>query len=482
MSKPTLFDGPVVVVGGGVAGLVTAHLLAEAGAQVVVIEKFSRVGGLARSYQYDGFVFDCGPHRFHTENPNVKSYLDRVLEGQGTWFPRKSEVYFAGQYYRWPLHPKNLVQLPPALAAKSAIDLAINGMKTYGQDNFEDYVLRQYGPTLYEHFFKGYSIKFLGIHPKQTHPDWAKVGLNRAIIDDKLQMQNLAQLAKSTLLQYNKAEIDFLYPKGGGLQVTWDIVAEMIKAKGGRIITGTGARQAGGNGRIEAVYAGSERIEPSLVIWTAPITLACDQLNIDMPDLPYLSTLFYNVMVDEDVPRKYQWCYYGADDIVFNEGIRNGPAVMNQIPRTRPGSFFGLAGGALGYSGGSALGAKLASPERNVIQIVGDGAFYFGNPSSVYAVAKQYRLPIFTVVLDNSGWSAVKEATLRVYPDGNAKAADEFHSLLAPEMEFGKVAEAAGGYGETVTDPDAVPAAIQRCLKEVRGGRAAVMNVRIPKI
>ena len=318
MSKPTLFDGPVVVVGGGVAGLVTAHLLAEAGAQVVVIEKFSRVGGLARSYQYDGFVFDCGPHRFHTENPNVKSYLDRVLEGQGTWFPRKSEVYFAGQYYRWPLHPKNLVQLPPALAAKSAIDLAINGMKTYGQDNFEDYVLRQYGPTLYEHFFKGYSIKFLGIHPKQTHPDWAKVGLNRAIIDDKLQMQNLAQLAKSTLLQYNKAEIDFLYPKGGGLQVTWDIVAEMIKAKGGRIITGTGARLAGGNGRIEAVYAGSERIEPSLVIWTAPITLACDQLNIDMPDLPYLSTLFYNVMVDEDVPRKYQWCYYGADDIVFS--------------------------------------------------------------------------------------------------------------------------------------------------------------------
>jgi len=172
----------------------------------------------------------------------------------------------------------------------------------------------------------------------------------------------------------------------------------------------------------------------------------------------------------------------GADDVVFNEGIRNALSVMNQIPRTRPGSYFGLAGGALGYSGGSALGAKLANPERNVFQIVGDGAFYFGNPSSVYAVAKQYRLPIFTVVLDNSGWSAVKESTLRVYPDGDAKAADEFHSLLAPDMEFGKVAEAAGGYGETVTDPDAVPAAIQRCMKEVRGGRAAVMHVRIPKL
>lgn len=318
MSKTSIFERPVVIVGGGVAGLVTAHLLSEAGVKVVVIEQFERVGGLARSYNYDGFIFDCGPHRFHTENPNVKAYLDRVLKGEVTSFPRRSEVYFAGKYYRWPLHPKNLVQLPVPLAVKSAIDLAINGSKKYGSASFEDYVLKQYGPTLYEHFFKGYSIKFLGIHPRDTHPDWAKVGINRAIIDDKLQMQNLAQLAKSTLLQYNKAEIDFYYPKGGGLQVTWDIVAEKIKANGGRILTNTSARLAGANGHIEAIYAGSERIEPSTVIWTAPITLACEQLAIEPPNLPYLATLFYNVMAQQDIPREYQWCYYGADDIVFS--------------------------------------------------------------------------------------------------------------------------------------------------------------------
>lgn len=318
MSKPSVFDGPVVVVGGGVAGLVTAHLLAESGAKVVVVEKFPRVGGLARSYSYDGFVFDCGPHRFHTENPNIKAYLDRVLLGHATMFPRKSEVYFEGKYYRWPLHPKNLVQLPPALAAKSAVDLAVNGWRTYGNGTFEDYVLRQYGPTLYANFFRDYSVKFLGIHPRETHPDWAKVGLNRAIIDDKLQMQNLSQLAKSTLLQFNKAEIDFLYPRGGGLQVTWDKVSDLIRGKGGRILTGVGARMIAGKDRIEAVYAGDERIEPSRVIWTAPITLACEQLGVEVPDLPYLATLFYNVLVQGDVPRDYQWCYYGAQDLVFS--------------------------------------------------------------------------------------------------------------------------------------------------------------------
>jgi acetolactate synthase-1/2/3 large subunit len=169
----------------------------------------------------------------------------------------------------------------------------------------------------------------------------------------------------------------------------------------------------------------------------------------------------------------------GPDDILLNESIRNTPAVSNQIPRTRAGTLIGLAGGGLGFSGGMALGVKLAHPERMVVQVTGDGAFYFCNPEAVYAVSKQYALPIFTVVLDNSGWAAVKEATLRMYPDGEAKATREFQAQLAPEMNFAKIAEAAGAYGEVVSDPSDVPQAIGRCLKEVRGGRSAVLHARV---
>ncbi len=167
------------------------------------------------------------------------------------------------------------------------------------------------------------------------------------------------------------------------------------------------------------------------------------------------------------------------DDIVLNEAIRNTLAVFHQIPRTKPGTVIGLAGGGLGFSGGTALGVKLARPDRTVVQICGDGSFYFCNPASVYAVAKQYGLPIFTVVLDNGGWAAVKEATLRVYPDGDAKAASDYAALLEPEMNFAQLAAAAGAHGELVTDPDAVPTAIQRCLAAVRGGRAAVLHARV---
>ena len=86
---------PIVIVGGGVTGLVTAHILLERGQNVIVVEKLNVLGGLARSFKYDnGYVFDCGPHRFDVGNPNVKAYVERILQEDCTNFPRKSEVYF----------------------------------------------------------------------------------------------------------------------------------------------------------------------------------------------------------------------------------------------------------------------------------------------------------------------------------------------------------------------------------------------------
>lgn len=169
-----------------------------------------------------------------------------------------------------------------------------------------------------------------------------------------------------------------------------------------------------------------------------------------------------------------------ADDIVVNEAIRNSPAVLNQIPREQALSLIGGAGGGLGYSGGMALGAKLAKPQVRVIQIVGDGGFHFSTPTSVYATAQRYQLPIFTVILDNGGWQAVKEAVLRVYPDGAAARTNEFQARLQGQTrDFEKVGEAFGAYGECVSEPSEVNAAIARCLKAVDEGRAAVLNVQV---
>ncbi len=297
--------------------MTTAHLLSEAEISVVVIERLNQTGGLARSFFYDGFIFDVGPHRFHTDNPAVTTYVDRLLKDHSTLFPRCSEVFFHGDYYRWPLHPKQLVQLPPDIAIRSGLDLLANSLRSYEITSFENYVLRQYGPTLYTHFFKDYSQKFLGIHPADTHPDWAKAGINRAIIDDKMQMQNLTQLLISTFLQFNKADIDFIYPLGG-MQSVWNRVQALIEARGGRVITGVEARLERKGDMISAVRAGDERFEPSLVIWTGPINAANRQLGLPEANLPHRALLLFNVMSKADVPRRYQWCYYGEQELVFN--------------------------------------------------------------------------------------------------------------------------------------------------------------------
>ena len=169
-------------------------------------------------------------------------------------------------------------------------------------------------------------------------------------------------------------------------------------------------------------------------------------------------------------------------DIVFNEAVRNAGALATQIPRPLPGTMMRVGGGGLGSSGGMALGAKLAAPDRMMVQVVGDGSFYFNCPSSVFAAAKQYKLPFLSIVLDNTGWSAVKESTLRVFPDGQAKATKEFEAELAPDVDFARVGEAFGAYGEKVRDPAEVPAALKRCVDAVRGGRAALLHARVTRI
>jgi acetolactate synthase-1/2/3 large subunit len=174
-------------------------------------------------------------------------------------------------------------------------------------------------------------------------------------------------------------------------------------------------------------------------------------------------------------------------DIVLNEAIRNALFVQEQIRRTEPGSYVGLAGGGLGFSGGMALGMRLARPDRRVVQIIGDGAFHFSSPDSVYAVAQQYQIPILTVVLDNGGWQAVKSAVQRVYPKGVAAETNSFQSRLSSgrqgeQRRFSDIGRAFGAHGEHVAEPDDLASAIDRCLEALDDGTAAVLHVEITRL
>jgi acetolactate synthase-1/2/3 large subunit len=174
-------------------------------------------------------------------------------------------------------------------------------------------------------------------------------------------------------------------------------------------------------------------------------------------------------------------------DVVLNEAIRNGPILQQQVLRTLPQSYVGLAGGGLGFSGGMALGLKLARPDRRVVQVIGDGGFHFSSPDSVYAVAQQYQIPVLTLVLDNGGWQAVKAAVQRVYPKGVAAETNQFQSRLMSDRQgekrdFSAIAKAFGAHGERVTEPGELSAAVDRCLAALDDGKAAMLHVHVTRL
>lgn len=100
-----------------------------------------------------------------------------------------------------------------------------------------------------------------------------------------------------------------------------------------------------------------------------------------------------------------------ADTIWVVEAVTNAGLVSDQIQATIPGSWINCGGGGLGWSGGGALGVKLATDAqlggagrgKFVCQIVGDGTYLFSVPSSVYWIAQRYAIPVLTIVLNNQG-------------------------------------------------------------------------------
>lgn len=175
--------------------------------------------------------------------------------------------------------------------------------------------------------------------------------------------------------------------------------------------------------------------------------------------------------------------YVDEHAIVVNETTTNARFVMQHLPRVQPGTFMESGGSALGWNGGAALGAKLAHPDQTVVNLVGDGSYFFSVPASVHWVSRRYGLPFLTVIYNNQGWNATKENVLRLHPHGHAKRQGRYWVDFDPPADLARVAEAAGGaYARTVASAEQLRGALQDGFTAVREGRSAVIDVRLSPI
>ncbi len=150
-------------------------------------------------------------------------------------------------------------------------------------------------------------------------------------------------------------------------------------------------------------------------------------------------------------------------------------------PLTQPGSLFALSSaGGLGWGFPAALGARLASPDRTVVAVLGDGAYMFANPTACHYMAQFQNLPVLTVIYNNALYGAVRRATLDMYGQGLAAQADGRLLADLPAPHFEKIVAAHDGHGERVERPADLPAALRRAAAAVRNGQQALVNVICP--
>jgi acetolactate synthase-1/2/3 large subunit len=125
-----------------------------------------------------------------------------------------------------------------------------------------------------------------------------------------------------------------------------------------------------------------------------------------------------------------------------------------------PGPF-----GCLGSGPGYALAAKLAHPGRQVVLLLGDGAFGFSGME--YDTLARHGVNVVGVMGNNGIWGLEKHPMEFLY--GYSVAAD-----LRPETRYDQVVEALGGHGELVREPGEFRGAMERAFE---AGKPALVNV-----
>jgi protoporphyrinogen oxidase len=243
-----------LVIGGGPAGLTAAYELAKHGVVGTIIESGDAVGGLARTFEWEGYRFDIGAHRFFTKVPEIEQLWQEMLGEPLVTCPRLTRILYGGKFYDYPLKAGNaLKNMGIIQAAGCMLSYAKARLRPiHNPINFEQWVTNQFGAKLFNMFFKSYTEKVWGCPCTRIGADWAA---------QRIKGLNLAEVARSALFGKKKDTkvktlIDeFKYPRRGAGQL-WEACAKSVRDKGWAIqfhtrVTGMDVE----DGQVRAVHA-----------------------------------------------------------------------------------------------------------------------------------------------------------------------------------------------------------------------------------
>jgi acetolactate synthase-1/2/3 large subunit len=167
-----------------------------------------------------------------------------------------------------------------------------------------------------------------------------------------------------------------------------------------------------------------------------------------------------------------------ASSIIVDEIVAQTPQMIQFLFERKPLEQYRGWVGALGTSMGTALGVKVARPERTVVCILGDGAFHYNPVHAAFGFAQEHGVPILVVVCDNRQYFSQTWNVHKYFPEGAAvRTGQYFGNVISPTPDYAKLVEAYGGAGERVTRHVELDAAIKRALATLAAGRSALLDV-----
>ena len=263
-NPPITPEKPVVVLGGGPAGLTAGYLMAKRGQPVIVLEATDMLGGIARTEIRDGYRFDLGGHRFFTKATEVNELWDEIMGDEFLKRPRMSRIYWNKKYLDYPLQGMDVIKkLGPIELTRAGFSYLWAAITPNGnEDNLEKWVSNRFGKRLYTLFFKSYTEKVWGVPCTEIQAEWAAQrikGLSFFSAAKAAFFGNKGNKIKSLIDEFN-------YPRFGPGQM-WERMSEKIVERGGEVRMNMPVSKINiRDGVVVSVTAGGQEIECSQVV------------------------------------------------------------------------------------------------------------------------------------------------------------------------------------------------------------------------
>lgn len=216
------------IIGAGISGLSIAHLLSDKN-EIIIFEKDDKPGGLIKCDKVNGHLYHkVGGHVFNTKRDDVMDWFWSFFDKEKEFVKalRNSSIALSGgQMIPYPI--ENHAYLLEDKMLKSFIKDLVTLAKSNNEDsqNFEEFLQRRFGNTLYKEYFQPYNYKV-------WRKDLTKVPLGW--LEGKLPMPTVEEILYNNINHVEEREFvhsSFYYPVIGGSQFLANRMAKNLNIK-----------------------------------------------------------------------------------------------------------------------------------------------------------------------------------------------------------------------------------------------------------